>query len=151
LHALALGAATRWAGDRFDAALAEARAHRGTHGTVPGSAHAAARWLVEAVDQLHTVQRGVRNLQRHNGQNPSLIASMAADTVAALCDRLENDYRHRNRQPTHATGYSLKDSMTMGLETVITSRGVVGVAAAPGRPGPAAHTARAWIGHCHVD
>ena len=34
----------------------------------------------------------------------------------------------------------------MGLETVIiTSRAAAVVAAAAGRPGPAAHTARAWI------
>jgi hypothetical protein len=35
--------------------------------------------------------------------------------------------------------------MTMGVETVITSRAAAVVAAAAGRPGPAAHTARAWI------
>jgi hypothetical protein len=35
--------------------------------------------------------------------------------------------------------------MTMGLETAITSRAAAVVAAASGRPGPAAHTARAWI------
>jgi hypothetical protein len=33
----------------------------------------------------------------------------------------------------------------MGLETVITSRAAAVVAAAAGRPVPAAHTARAWI------
>ena len=34
----------------------------------------------------------------------------------------------------------------MGLDTVIiTSRAAAVVAAAAGRPGPAAHTARAWI------
>ena len=35
--------------------------------------------------------------------------------------------------------------MTRGLETAITSRAAAVVAAASGRPGPAAHTARAWI------
>ena len=35
--------------------------------------------------------------------------------------------------------------MTRGLETVITSRAAAVVAASAGRPGPAAHTARAWI------
>lgn len=36
--------------------------------------------------------------------------------------------------------------MTTGLETAITSRAAAAVvAAAAGRPGPAAHTARAWI------
>ncbi len=35
--------------------------------------------------------------------------------------------------------------MTTGLETAITSRAAAVVAAAAGRPGPAAHTARAWI------
>jgi hypothetical protein len=35
--------------------------------------------------------------------------------------------------------------VTIGLETVIASRAAAVVAAAAGRPGPAAHTARAWI------
>jgi hypothetical protein len=110
LHALAVGAGARWAGDRFDVAVAEARAHRGRHGTVAGSAHAAARWLAEAADQLRTVQRGMQNLQRHATQHPSPIASMAADTVAALCERLENDYRHpiRRARTAAGSGYSLK-------------------------------------------
>jgi hypothetical protein len=112
VHALALGAAARWAGDRFDVALAEARAHRGRHGTAAGSAHAAARWLAEAADQLRTVQRGMQNLQRHTTQHPSPITSMAADTAAALCNRLENDYRHRipRARTAAGAGYSLKET-----------------------------------------
>lgn len=35
--------------------------------------------------------------------------------------------------------------MRKGFETVITRRVVAVVAAAAGRPGPAPHTARAWI------
>ncbi len=109
LHALALGAAAQLAGDRFDVALTEARAHRGRHGTVAGSVWAAARWLAEAADQLRTVQRGMQNLQCHTAQHPSATATMAADIVAALHDRLENDYRHRGRTAA-ATGYSLKET-----------------------------------------
>ena len=113
LHALALAAAARWAGDRFDAALAEARApQRGRHGTVAGSAIASARWRAEATDQLRTAQRGLHNLQRHNSQHPSPIACAAVDTVAALYDRLENDYRHRIPHARTAAGasYSLKET-----------------------------------------
>jgi hypothetical protein len=35
--------------------------------------------------------------------------------------------------------------MTMGLEIVISHRAAAVITAAAGRPGPAAHTARAWI------
>jgi hypothetical protein len=35
--------------------------------------------------------------------------------------------------------------MTTGFETVITRRAAAALTAAAGRPGPAAHTARAWI------
>ena len=35
--------------------------------------------------------------------------------------------------------------MTTGLDTIITYRAAAAVTAGTGRPGPAAHTARAWI------
>jgi hypothetical protein len=35
--------------------------------------------------------------------------------------------------------------MTTGFDTLITRRAAAAVTAATGRPGPAAHTARAWI------
>lgn len=35
--------------------------------------------------------------------------------------------------------------MTTGLDTTITHRAAAAVIAGTGRPGPAAHTARAWI------
>jgi hypothetical protein len=110
LHALALVATARRAGDRFDVAVAEARAHQDRRGTAAGSARAAARWLAEGADQLRAVQGGLRNLQRHNSQHPSPIACAAVDTVAALCDRLENQFRHstRRERTAPAIGYSLK-------------------------------------------
>jgi hypothetical protein len=112
LHALALAGAARRAGDRFDVAVAEARAHQDRRGTAAGSAIAAARWRAEAADQLRTALRGLHNLQRHNSQHPSPIACAAVDTVAALCDRLETDYRHRTRRgrTPAASGSSLKDT-----------------------------------------
>ncbi len=97
LHALQAAAAARQAGDRFDVAMAEARAHHGMRGTAPGSARATARWLAAAAEQLRTVQRRQRNLQRHNNEYPSPTAALAAGTVAALRDRLENDYRQSIR------------------------------------------------------
>lgn len=110
LHALALGATVRWAAERFDVALTEARAHQSRHGTVPGSAHAAARWLAEAAEQLHTAQRDMDNLRRHTEQHPSPIASTTAATGAAVCERLDTDYRHHRRgRTTHAITYSLKE------------------------------------------
>ena len=35
--------------------------------------------------------------------------------------------------------------MTTGFDTIITCRAAAAVTAGTGRPGPAAHTARAWI------
>ena len=70
LHALAVSAAARAAGHRFDVAVAEARAHQHRRGTVAGSARAAARWLAEAAHQLRTVQDAARNLQRHHSDHP---------------------------------------------------------------------------------
>jgi hypothetical protein len=112
LHALAVAGAARWAGDRFDVAVTEARAHQDRRGTAAGSARAAARWRAEAADQLRTAQRALHHLQRHNSQHPSPIACAAVDTVAALYDRLETDYRHstRRKRTPAATGYSLKDT-----------------------------------------
>ena len=109
VHALALGAAARWAGERFEVAMAEARAHRARRGTVAGSAYASARWIAEAADQLRTVQRRTQNLRQHTTAHPSPIASKAADTVVALCDRLEDDYpdRIRRGRSAHATDHRL--------------------------------------------
>ena len=114
LHALTLAAAARWAGDRFDTALTEARAHQDRRGTVPGSARNAARWLAEAAEQLRTVQSTQRDLQQTITQHPSPAAHAAADTVAALLDRLTTDYRHSTcRSPTvppAGTGTRLKET-----------------------------------------
>jgi hypothetical protein len=117
LHALALAGAARWAGDRFDVAVTEARAHQDRRGTVAGSAIAAARWRAEAADQVRTAQRGLHNMQRHNSQHPSPIACAAVDTVAALCERLETDYRHSTRRgrTSPASGYSLKEKHDNGF------------------------------------
>ena len=93
LQALALGAAARQAADRFDVAIAEARAHQALRPSAAASARAAARWLTESAHQLHTVRRGHRDLQRHANEHPSPVASAAANAVAALRGRIEDDYR----------------------------------------------------------
>src|SRR5271166_1699530 len=106
LHALAVSAAARAAGHRFDVAVAEARAHQHRRGTVAGSARAAARWLAEAAHQLRTVQDAARNLQRHHSDHPYAVTATASAAVTALSQRLHNDYRHATRTGQWATPVS---------------------------------------------
>jgi len=96
LHALAIAATARQAADRFAVAMAEARAHHRHRATAP-SVRAVARWLAEAAQQLRTVQHGHQTLHRHANDHPSPLASSAAHVVAALRNRIENDYRHGAR------------------------------------------------------
>lgn len=106
LRALAAAAKAYRAADHFDMALREARAHHDRRGMVPGSARNAARWLAEASDQLRTAQRTQQDLQRqlHHDQQLSPTAHTAAHGVAAVVERLSNDYRHHSRRPgTHRT------------------------------------------------
>lgn len=106
LHTLAAAAKARWAAERFDTALQEARAHHDRRGLVPGSARNAARWIAEAADQLRAVQQTHDELQRHSNQHRSPVARSAARTVESLLERLTADYRHHNRRrpahPAHA-------------------------------------------------
>jgi hypothetical protein len=92
LHTLAAGAQARWAAERFDTALREARAHQDRRGQVPGSARNAARWLAEAADQIRLVQRIQGEVQRDDAQR-SHAPYRAAHTVERLLERLTVDYR----------------------------------------------------------
>jgi hypothetical protein len=98
LHTLATAAKARWAAERFDTALREARAHDDRRGLVPGSTRNAARWLAEAADQLRAVQHAHQDLQRH--QNPrSPVVCACVHAVEAIFERLSVDYRHNTRRP----------------------------------------------------
>ena len=112
LHALAAAAKARWAADRFDTALREARAHHDRRGLVPGSARNAARWLAEAADQLRAVQHTQQELQRHSNQQRSPVVRAAAHAIEGILERLTVDYRQNTRrspvQP--ATAARLKES-----------------------------------------
>lgn len=102
LYALAAAAKARWAADRFDTALQEARAHHDRRGLVHGSARNAARWLAEAAAQLRAVQDTHDELQRHSNQHRSPVAGRAAEAVETLLQRLIVDYRRSTRRPpTH--------------------------------------------------
>ncbi|SOJ57000.1 hypothetical protein MSIMFB_04478 [Mycobacterium simulans] len=111
LHALAAAAKARWAAERFDTALREARAHHDRRGMVPGSARNAARWLAEAADQLRAVQHTHDELQRHSSQHRSPVACTAAHAVENILERLTVDYRHNTRHsPVHpASAARLKE------------------------------------------
>ncbi|HUO37743.1 MAG TPA: hypothetical protein VMU34_07865 [Mycobacterium sp.] len=103
LHALASAAKARWAADRFDSALQEARAHHDRRGLVPGSARNAARWLAEAADQLRAVQHIHDELRCHSNQHRSPVTSSATHTVERLLERLTGDYRRNTgRSPVHS-------------------------------------------------
>ena len=71
------------------------------------------------------------------------------DTVAALRARIEDDYRRCTGScrtvGTTACSVLKEPALQTGFDTVITSRATAAVTAAASRPGPAAHTARAWI------
>lgn len=104
LHTLSAAAKARWAAERFDTALQEARAHHDQRGLVPGSARSAARWLAEAAEQLRAVQHTHDELKRRSGEHRSPVARSAAHTVESLLERLTAEYRHHNRRrPTHPT------------------------------------------------
>lgn len=109
LHSLAAAAKARWAAERFDTALQEARAHHDRRGLVPGSARNAARWLAEAADQLRAVQHTSAELQRHSSQHRSPLAHSAAHAVDSLLERLTIDYRHNSRRPPVRPAARLKE------------------------------------------
>ncbi len=114
LRALAAAAKARWAADRFDIALREARAHHDRRGMVSGSARNAARWLAEAADQLRALQHTQQELQHHINQQPSPVVRAAATAVEAVLDRLTVDYRNNTRrspvQPSAAARTLLTES-----------------------------------------
>ena len=153
LQALTAAAVAREAADLFAVALAEAQAHQGRQAASAISASAAARWLTEAAHQLNTVRRSHQRLQRHTNEHPAPIAARAATPLQACapapktpgaaepdttCTNPYRRHRHDSQRPEGAT-------MTTGLDTIITYRAAAAVTAGTGRPGPAAHTARAWI------
>ena len=111
LHDLAAAAKARWAADRFDTALREARAHHDRRGLVPGSARNAARWRAEAADQLRAVQHIHDELQCHGNQHRSPVACSTALAVESLLERITVDYRRNTRRcPVHPTAIRLKES-----------------------------------------
>jgi hypothetical protein len=111
LHALALGAAARQTGDRFDVAIAEALAHQALQGSAADSVRAAARWLTEAAQQVRTLRRAHQDLHRHANAHPSPVAAAAVETVEALRARIEDDYRRCTAADRNSTacGDQLKE------------------------------------------
>ena len=112
LRALALAATAGQAVGRFDVARAEAIAHQALSRSAAGSARAAARWLTEAAHQLHTVQSGHQDLRCHANEHPSPVASAAADTVAALRARIEDDYRRCTEEDRNINTHVAADNST---------------------------------------
>ncbi|BAN91937.1 MULTISPECIES: telomere-binding protein [Mycobacterium] len=110
LHTLAAAAKARWAAERFDTAIREARAHQDRRGQVPGSARNAARWLAEAAAQLRAVHHIRDEFQTQATHHQSQVSSNATDAVENLLERLTIDYRRNNsrRPPVHPA--ALKES-----------------------------------------
>lgn len=115
LQGLAVAAGARQAAHRFAIATAEAQAHQARQPGTPASARAAARWLTEAANQLRTLRQHHRDLQHHTTGQPSTIAAVAADTVAALRARAEDHYR-RCPKPAHHTRISAIPTTARGLK-----------------------------------